>query len=309
MSPSTLSRLASPHAENRRSCGAGPFVIKKGAQKSFERANSISARNPLKYRFGCEKRSLDEAFPMAKKIAWGVGYIVGVLTFILISCEIFLRFLIPNSQGYFVYPPHSVFRFVPDRVNTPGIEGISHFVVNSLGMRADEIPPDAKRRILVFGGSTAIDVYLDQTKMWSHLVQDKLNATTGQPKTWVGNIARPSLATIHNLLEFDRMLPSLPRMNMFINLVGVNDFQLALRNSSMRKLTLEDHLNWVFSVRPRRGWRNRLALYRFYARIKDWWKRSRNSVVLTEYATNFAKWRTCRQTAPKENSDRFAKSL
>ena len=92
-----------------------------------------------------------------------------------------------------------MFRFVPDPVNTPGIEGVSHFVANSLGMRADEIPPDAKRRILVFGGSTAIDVYLDQPKMWSHLLQDKLNATPGQPKTWVGNIARPSLATIHNL--------------------------------------------------------------------------------------------------------------
>jgi hypothetical protein len=54
-------------------------------------------------------------------------------------------------------------------------------------------------------------------------------------------------------------------------------------------------------VRPRRGWRNRLALYRFYKRIKDWWKRSRESVVLTEYATSLAKWRTCRQTAPKAN--------
>ena len=238
---------------------------------------------------------------MTKKFVWGISYVLGVLIFILVSCEIFLRFLIPNAQGYFVYPPHSVFRFVPDPVNTPGIEGVSHFVVNSLGMRADEIPPDAQRRILVFGGSTAIDVYLDQPKMWSHLVQDKLDATLGQPRTWVGNIARPSLATIHNLLEFDRMLPSLPHMDMFINLVGVNDFQLALRSSYLRNLTLEDHLNWAFTIRPRGRWRDRLALYRFYERIKDWWKRSRNSVVLTEYATGSAKWRNCRQSAPKQN--------
>ena len=103
-------------------------------QKPFERANRISARNPLKYGFGSKKPSLDEAFSMTKKIAWGVSYVVGVLIFILISCEIFLRFLISNPQGYFVYPPHSVFRFVPDPVNTPGIEGVSHFVVNSLGI-------------------------------------------------------------------------------------------------------------------------------------------------------------------------------
>ena len=145
---------------------------------------------------------------MAKRIVWGVSYVVGVLTFFLVSSEIFLRVLISNPQGYFVYPPHSVFKFVPDPVNTPGIEGVSHFLANSLGMRADEIPPDAKRRILVFGGSTGVDVYLDQPKMWSHLLQDKLNATLGQPKTWVGNIARPSLTTIHNLLEFDRMVKS-----------------------------------------------------------------------------------------------------
>jgi lysophospholipase L1-like esterase len=238
---------------------------------------------------------------MAKQVAWWVSYVVGVLIFILVGCEIFLRFSLPNPQGYFVYPPHSVFKFVPDPVNTPGIEGVSHFVANSLGMRADEIPPGAKRSILVFGGSTAIDVYLDQPKMWSHLVQDKLNATPGQPKTWVGNIARPSLATIHNLLEFDRNVPSLPHMDMFVNLVGVNDFQIALRSSYLRKLTLEDNLNWTFTVRPRSGWRNRFALYRFYERIKDWWKRSRNSVVLTEYATIFAEWRSCRQSAPKEN--------
>ena len=238
---------------------------------------------------------------MTKKIVWYSAYIVGVVIFILGGCEIFLRILIPNPQGYYVYPPHSVFRFVPDPINTPGVEGVSHFVANSLGMRADEIPPDAKRRILVFGGSTAVDVYLDQPKMWTHVLEDKLNATPGQPKTWVGNIARPSLGTIHSLLEFDRMVPSLPHMDLFINLVGVNDFQLALRAKYLPDLTLTDHLNWTFSIVPRKGWRNRLALYRFYQRIKDWWKRSSKSVVLTEYATGIAKWRECRQTAPKEN--------
>ena len=238
---------------------------------------------------------------MTKRIGWWAAYIAGVFVFILISSEIFLRFLIPYQNGYFVYPPHSVYEFVGDPEDTPGIEGVSHFVANSLGMRADEIPPDAKRRILVFGGSTAIDVYLDQPKMWSHLVQDKLNATTGQPKTWVGNVARPSLATVHNLLELDRMVPNLPHMDMFVNLVGVNDFQLALHSSYTRNMTLEDNLNWTFSVRPIRRFRNRFALYRFYERIEDWWKRSRTSVVYTEYASGFSKWRVCRQSAPKGN--------
>jgi len=238
---------------------------------------------------------------MAKRIAWWVSYFAGVIIFILVGCEIFLRFLIPNPQGYFVYPPHSVYRFVPDPETTPGVEGVSHFVANSLGMRADEIPPDAKRRILVFGGSTGIDVYLDQkNEMWTHQVQNKLNATPKQPKAWVGNVARPGLTTIDNLLEFDLMLPNLPHMNMFVNLVGVNDFQLALQSSYWRAPTLGDHLIATFSIMPKKGWRN-LALYRFYERIKYWWKGSHGRFVQTENAKNFAKWLHCRQTAPKEN--------
>jgi hypothetical protein len=238
---------------------------------------------------------------MVKRVAWWVCYLGAVCIFVLVCSEIFLRFLMPASTGYFVYAPHSVFRFVPDPENTPGVDGISHFVANSLGMRADEIPADAERRILVLGGSTAVDVYLDQPKMWTHLMQDKLNATPGQPKTWVGNVARPSLATIHNLLQFDLMVPNLPHMDMFVDLVGVNDFQMALRASYLTKITMKDHLNWTFTVRPNTRFRDRFALYRFYERIKDWWKRSSDSVVYTEYATEAAKWRMCRQSAPKEN--------
>jgi lysophospholipase L1-like esterase len=238
---------------------------------------------------------------MIKRVAWWVGYIGSIGVFLLVGSEVFLRFLIPYQQGYFVYPPHSVYKFVGDPVNTPGTSGVSHFVANSLGMRADEIPPDAKRRILVFGGSTAVDVYLDQTKMWTHLLQDKLNAVSGQPKTWVGNVARPSLATVHNLLEFDNMMPTLPHMDMSINLVGVNDFQMTLRYGNLHTLSLEDNLNWTFSVRPLKRIRDHFAVYRFYERVKDWWKRSRNSVIYTEYASDGAKWRVCRQRAPKSN--------
>ena len=238
---------------------------------------------------------------MMKRIAWWLSYLAGVTIFLLIGSEMFLRFLIPYQEGYFVYPPHAVYRFVGDPENTPGIEGESHFVANSLGMRADEIALDAKRLILVLGGSTGVDVYLDQPKMWTHLLQDKLNAMPSEPKTWVGNVARPSLATVHNLLEFDRMLPNMPNMDMFVDLVGVNDFQLGLASSQGRAYKPEDDINWTFSVRPATRFRDHFALYRFYERIHDWWKRSSQSVVYTEYASSFAKWRVCRQTAPKEN--------
>ena len=83
----------------------------------------------------------------------------------------------------------------------------------------------------VLGGSTAADLYLDQEEAWVHLVQEGLNRRPGQPRTWVGNLARPSLASLHHLIHLERLLPELPRADLLVALVGVNDLQLALKSS------------------------------------------------------------------------------
>ena len=67
-------------------------MIKGMIKNHFEGASRISARNPLNHDFGSVKPSLDEALRMTKKIVWGISYVLGVLIFILVSCEIFLRF-------------------------------------------------------------------------------------------------------------------------------------------------------------------------------------------------------------------------
>jgi lysophospholipase L1-like esterase len=234
-----------------------------------------------------------------RKAGRGAVYFLYLVIVTLVGSEIFLRFLLPAPQGYFIWPPHLYEVFTPSEAATPGVSGAGRFRINSLGLRSDEPPPDRQQTIYVFGGSTAIDVYLDQDRAWVQQVQTRLNAAPGEPKTWVGNLARSSMATLHNLLMFEYLLPNLPKPDLFINLVGVNDLQLALKSSYLENMTLETHMSWTFSETPARGnfWQN-LAIVRFYGRIKSWWKKSRLGPTQIHNADGYITWKRCRAEAP-----------
>jgi lysophospholipase L1-like esterase len=228
------------------------------------------------------------------------GYGLFLVVIVAMGSELFLRYLHPETSGYHIWPPHYQADFVPSDRATPGIQGVGRFRVNSLGLRSDEPPPDRRRTVYVLGGSTAIDVYLDQDEAWAQLLQDRLNAP-GDPKTWVGNLSRSSLATLHNLLIFDHLLPELPPPDLFVNLLGVNDLQLALKSSFLADMTTETHLRWTFAELPSNGpWWERLATVRFYRRVADWQARARIGTVQSFNADGFITWRQCRQTAPHE---------
>lgn len=100
-----------------------------------------------------------------RKLGRVTAYLLFLLVVCLVSSEIFLRFLLPASQGYFIWPPNLHVVFKPTPETTPGVSGDGDFRSNSLGLRSDEPPPDRQQTIYVFGGSTAIDVYLDQKKI------------------------------------------------------------------------------------------------------------------------------------------------
>lgn len=217
------------------------------------------------------------------------------------TAEVYLRLTFPTPQRYFIWPPNLHVVFEPSDAATPGISGPGHFLTNSLGLRSDEPLPDRERTIYVFGGSTAADVYLDQREAWVTQMQDRLNAQAGQPKTWVGNFGRSSLASLHALLQFEHLVPTLPRSDLFVMLAGANDLQLALKSSYLPNMTLQDHMSWTFSRQPGSGdfWSD-LAVVRFWRRLDDWWKRGSLGVTQTHKADGFITWRKCRQTAPAE---------
>ncbi len=239
---------------------------------------------------------------MTLRRLWATAaYALFVAAFVTVGCEIFLRIILPAPQRYYIWPPGLYVVFKPSEATTPGVSGQGRFRANSLGLRSDEPFPDRKQTIYVFGGSTAIDVFLDQDRAWVQQLQTRLNATPGEPKTWVGNLARSSMATLHNLLMFKYLIPELPKPDLFVNLVGVNDLQLALKSSYLRNMTVDTHMSWTFSEVPNSGsWWHRLALIRFYKRIADWRAKSRLGPTQTYNGDGYITWRRCRAEAPPD---------
>ena len=220
----------------------------------------------------------------------------------LAAAEIALRVWYPAPTRHYVWPPGLRVDFEPTDAATPGVSGVGRFRTNRLGLRSDEPFVDAGRVVYVLGGSTAADLYLDQEEAWVHLVQESLNQRPGQPRTWVGNLARPSLASLHHLIHLERLLPELPRADLLVALVGINDLQLALKSSYLDPATPDTHLAWAFALRPPTGEAgDRLATIRAARLVWQTWRQSRLGLVQTRTAEGYARLRQCRQTAPAEN--------
>jgi lysophospholipase L1-like esterase len=228
-----------------------------------------------------------------------IAYLVLLGALALGAAELILRTAYPAPARHYVWPPNLRLDFAPTEAATPGVTGRGRFWTNSLGLRADEPPVQAGRVVYVLGGSTAIDLYLDQEETWVHLVQETLNRRPGRPRTWIGNLARPSLASVHNLLHVERLLPELPRADLLVNLVGVNDLQLALKSSYLDAPTPERNLGWAFALRPPAGdARQELATVRAARLVWQTWRQRRLGFVQTRTAEGYARLRQCRQTAP-----------
>ncbi|MCL4300495.1 MAG: hypothetical protein KJ077_32465 [Anaerolineae bacterium] len=139
-----------------------------------------------------------------------------------------LRFYLPPADKYYVRHPniHSVFNPYPGTM--PGISGESHFITNSEGMRASEFSPDDDYRILVFGGSTAECLYLDQSEAWPQLIQDRLNRNDKHLSVWVGNVGKSGNTSREHVLQFRHLLAQYPHIDTAVLLVGGNDLNLRL---------------------------------------------------------------------------------
>ena len=230
-----------------------------------------------------------------------VAYVLLVWLLLFAVTEGLLRVWYPAPTRHYVWPPGLRVDFLTSAAATPGVAGPGRFRTNSLGLRSDEPFADARRVVYVFGGSTAADLYLDQEEAWVQRVQEGLNRIPGQPRTWVGNLARPSLASVHNLIHFDRLLPELPRANLLVDLIGVNDLQLALKSSYLEP-TPERNLDWAFALRPPEGGvASRLATVRAVRFVWRTWQQARLGFVQTRDGAGYARLRECRQTAPLAN--------
>ena len=132
----------------------------------------------------------------------------------------------PQVTNYYIWPPHLYRVFKPSSSIMPGVEGEARFIINSQGIRADELQTKHEYRILTMGGSTTECLFLDQSEAWPYLLQEKINEFQDRHLVWVGNIARSGFTTRDILIQMKYSLDQYADIKTIIFLTGVNDFLL-----------------------------------------------------------------------------------
>lgn len=239
--------------------------------------------------------------------------------------EVVLRVVGPRETQYFVLRPNLRVEFDPDPRLTPGIEGRARFSVNSLGLRGDELPPgDSVRRILVVGGSTTENVYLDDTETWTHVLQSALGrAGTGAP-VWVGAAGRGGMNARDHVVQVAQLLEHVPRPDRLVVLVGVNDLTVALaqgdtfrpppplsdpeaRKAQERRAfaIVPGALHENLSPAAASAWYKRTALWQAGVRVRAGLgaRSGRRDLQQDTRAQAVQRWREARARAPKRRDD------
>lgn len=141
---------------------------------------------------------------------------------LLLAGELLGRLLEPPPRDVYVWKPRLVATFRPQPAIMPGVEGVSRFRINSLGLRGDEPSSDDDYRILAVGGSTTECMYLDQEEAWPQVLQARLRAASGL-RVWVANAGRSGHTTREHVLQVERLLQREPRFDALLVMAGVND--------------------------------------------------------------------------------------
>jgi len=149
--------------------------------------------------------------------------VAGASVLALLATELILRATHPLARGWFVWPPGLRARFAPAAGLFPGVAGEVHLSIDSLGLRGDELPDDAARRILTLGGSTTECLYLDQNESWPGLVQQLLNERSPSTRAWVGNAGRSGHTTREHVFQVEELLKVVSSVDTVVVLAGIND--------------------------------------------------------------------------------------
>ena len=224
--------------------------------------------------------------------------------------EAILQLLLPSStsNGYYIWSPHLKATFKPHEDVMPGISGESTFSVNSQGFRGDEMEPRNTYRILAIGGSTTECLYLDQSEMWTQLLQERINKNTNDHRIWIGNAGVSGRTTRHHLIALEKLPLSELKTDAVILLVGVNDFSTRLSHD---KSYDPDYLNnpttvakleaETFTASPQEG--------AFYKQTAIWQllRMAKKLVLPNKHQDNAGKiyitWRQHRQNAKDLRSE------
>jgi lysophospholipase L1-like esterase len=94
--------------------------------------------------------------------------------------------------------------------------------VNSLGIRGAMPAYGASPKIAVLGGSTAEDWVLAEPETWAQQLAMQLRDCA--PNVWVANLGKGGVNARHHLLQLPEVEKYMPRYDLFVVLLGLNDF-------------------------------------------------------------------------------------
>ena len=189
----------------------------------------------------------------------------------------------------------------------PGIFGVSHFTINSAGIRGDEFATGQDYRILALGGSTTECLYLDDTETWPMLLQTELRDRWNGAAVWVGNVGKSGHSTRQHIHQVERLLDDYPPIDAVILLVGINDLSLRLAfDTAYRPLRRGSDanpprgFNAAFDVRPTwdtSPFHRRTELWQRLGAVKKRFTAPPAAIVQDSLGQNYVRWREHRASA------------
>ncbi len=108
----------------------------------------------------------------------------------------------------------------------PGFQGIQHITTDGKGFRTTlpidyEHKPAGTLRVLAIGGSTTEQIYLDDRKTWTHLLQEGLTESLKR-RAEVINTGVSGLRAVHQVATLEQTLRYQP--DLVVILMGLNDW-------------------------------------------------------------------------------------
>lgn len=151
-------------------------------------------------------------------------------TYVLLAVSLLVMSLTPAGllQGDFrTLPANMDLTIDVSSDNVPGIEGPQHITTDAKGFRTGhqviDYEDDAPYRIFAIGASTTEQAYIDDSRTWTRLLEDRLRTVAGRPVEVI-NTGVAGLRLVHHLATQADIEDLNPDLVLF--LIGVNDWNL-----------------------------------------------------------------------------------
>lgn len=135
---------------------------------------------------------------------------------------------------YFIFDPNQSYIRTPGwrmavRTNDliPFVTGDHDVIVNRYGYRGALPSPIANPFVVVIGGSTVEDWVLSEPETWPEQLQSQLRDCA--PDVEVANLGKGGANARHNLMQLEAASNYLPKVDIYVVLMGLNDFLFDLR--------------------------------------------------------------------------------